>query len=254
MAELARDLARTLRLADPVGLARAAGIAPDPWQAEVLESGARQLLLNCSRQAGKSTVAALLASDEVLNRPPALVLLIAPALRQAQELHRKVRGILSALAVKLTAESALALELANGSRVVTLPGSEKTVRSYSGVTLLVLDEAARIEDALYHATRPMLATSGGRLMMLSTPWGRRGVFYEAWAHGGADWHRVRLPATACPRIGPDWLEAERQTLPAHVFAQEYMCEFADTAAQVFGSELVEAALSDAVLPLFGRAA
>src|SRR5436190_1727587 len=77
-------------------------------------------------------------------------------------------------------ETQLRLELANGSRVVCLPGREGTIRSFGGVALLVLDEAARIPDALYRSVRPMLAVSGGRLVALSTPFGRRGWFWQEW--------------------------------------------------------------------------
>jgi hypothetical protein len=80
-------------------------------------------------------------------------------------------------------ESALRLELRNGSRIVSLPGDETTVRGYSGVRLLVVDEAARVPDDLYFSIRPMLAVSGGRLVCLSTPFGKRGFFYEAWTEG-----------------------------------------------------------------------
>lgn len=238
---------------DPTHLALRAGITPDPWQARLLRSRTRQVILNCSRQSGKSTVAALLAVDELLHRAPALVLLLAPALRQAQELHRTVRRILSALGglvPHIVAESALALELANGSRVVVLPGTENTVRGFASVALLVVDEASRIDDALYGAIRPMLAVSRGRMILLSTPFGRRGTFYETWVNAGPDWLRIRLPASQCPRIDPAWLEQERRALPGYVFMQEYECEFVDAVAQVFGSDLVRRAITDRVRPLF----
>jgi hypothetical protein len=76
--------------------------------------------------------------------------------------------------------SALRLTLANGSRIVALPGSEATVRGYSGAALLVVDEASRVADDLYFAIRPMLAVSGGRLVALTTPYGKRGWFYDEW--------------------------------------------------------------------------
>ena len=63
--------------------------------------------------------------------------------------------------------------MANGSRLVALPGREETIRSYSGVRLLILDEASRVPDDLYRAVRPMLAVSHGRLVALSTPFGQR---------------------------------------------------------------------------------
>ena len=121
MATLASDLALAL---DPVLFARRAGLEPDPWQADLLRSAGRQLILNCSRQSGKSTVSSLLALHEALYRPPALVLLLSPSLRQSQELFRKVKDALAALgpdAPALAEESALRLEWANGSRIVCLP-------------------------------------------------------------------------------------------------------------------------------------
>jgi hypothetical protein len=59
-----------------------------------------------------------------------------------------------------------------------LPGTQKSIRGFSGAALLIVDEAARVDDALYYAVKPMLAVSGGSLLMLSTPYGRRGVFFE----------------------------------------------------------------------------
>jgi hypothetical protein len=57
------------------------------------------------------------------------------------------------------------LTLSNGARIIALPGKEETIRGFSGVTLLVIDEAARVLDDLYQACRPMLAVSGGRIIL-----------------------------------------------------------------------------------------
>ena len=242
---------------DPVLLAERAGLVPDEWQADLLRSDARQMLLLCSRQAGKSTVSSLLAVDEALHRAPALVLLLAPALRQSQELFRKVKSVLTALgpdAPPVRQESALTLELLTGSRIVCLPGNEATVRGFSAVSLLVVDEAARVSDALYQGVRPMLAVSGGRLVLLSTPFGRRGFFFEEYERGGPEWARVRITARQCPRISPEWLERERAQIGDWWFRQEYLCEFVDTDDQVFSYDSVMAAISPDVQPLFGGAA
>jgi hypothetical protein len=252
VARLAGDLALAL---DPVRLAQRLGLAPDPWQADLLRADARQRILLCCRQAGKSTVAALLALHAALFAPPALVLLLSPSLRQSQELYRRVRAdyrALGEMAPGVVEETALRLELANGSRVVSLPGKEATVRGFSGTSLLVVDEASRVPDALYHAVRPMLAVSGGRLVLLSTPFGKRGFFWHEWAEGGEDWRRVRITAEQCPRIDPGWLIRERAAIGEWWFRQEYLCEFVDTADQVFGQEVVMRALSADVEPLFAR--
>src|SRR5262249_15643551 len=149
---------------------------------QVLRSDADRLLLLCSRQGGKSTVAAALAAHTMLTRPRSPILLLSPTHRQSGELFRKIVDLYGAVGrpVGVASESALKLELTNGSRVVSLPGTEGTVRGFSGVALLVIDEASRVSDALYCAVRPMLAVSKGRLVALSTPFGQRGWFYEAW--------------------------------------------------------------------------
>jgi hypothetical protein len=237
--------------ADPAAVMTAAGLAPDPWQVRVLASPLAQILLLCSRQVGKSTVAGALAMRAAILQPGALVLLLSPSLRQSGELFRKVLGYFTALGrpLRVAAESALRIEFANGSRVVSLPGDEGTIRGFSGMNLLVIDEAARVDDNLYRAVRPMLAVSRGRLVALLTPFGQRGWFYEAW-QSEEEWERVRVTAEECPRITPEFLAAERRTLGERWYRQEYQCSFEDTIDAVFSAEDIRAALSDDVKPLF----
>jgi hypothetical protein len=247
---LAHDLALAL---DGVTFARAAGIEPDPWQARLLRSPRRQIMLNCSRQAGKSTSTALLALHTALYEPGALILLLAPALRQSQELFRKVKQAAAALAIPneaIESETSLRIELASGARIETLPGKEGTIRGFSAVALLVVDEAARVPDELYRAVRPMLAVSGGRVVLLSSPFGKRGFFYEEWINGGVAWERIEVPATEVPRIPADFLEEERRALGPW-FEQEYMCRFLDTQFQLYSTADIDAAVSHDVTPLFG---
>jgi hypothetical protein len=204
-----------------------------------------------SRQSGKSQTAAALALREALLNPPSLVLLLSPTQRQSGELFRdKVRRLYNALGrpVACVQETALTMELANGSRIIALPGEEETIRGYSGVRLLVCDEAARIPDALYYSVRPMLAVSRGLLVALSTPFGRRGWFYEEW-RGSNSWDRVTVTATQCPRIAPEFLAEERVALGEHWFQQEYMLEFRDVIDALFRQEDIDAALMNDVQPL-----
>lgn len=247
------SLGDDLRLAlDRAAFARAVGLEPDPWQERLLRSDAPRLILNCSRQSGKSTVSGVLALHTALYRSRSLVLVLAPSLRQSQELFGKVAGFYRALGrpVPAQAERRLSLELENGSRIVTLPGTEKTIRGFSGAALLLVDEASRVDDGLYYAVRPMLAVSGGSLVMLSTPYGKRGAFFEEWTNGGEGWERYEVPASACPRIPTAFLEEERAALPARVYRQEYECSFEETEDQVFGYEEIEGAMSSEVTPLF----
>ncbi len=238
---------------DPALVLQRQGLTPDPWQAALLRSTAQQSLLLCTRQAGKSTTTAALATHTACYVPDSLVLLLSPSLRQSQELFLKVQQAYHALGkpVPQRDTSALRLTLANGSRVVALPGSEATVRGFSGMRLLIIDEASRVDDALYYSVRPMLAVSGGRLVALTTPFGKRGFFHQEWTEGGPSWQRVKVTAYDCPRISPAFLEQERAALGDRWFNQEYLCEFSDTIDQVFAYEHVMAALDANVQPLFG---
>jgi len=232
------------------------GIVLDDWQEAALGSEARQLLLNVTRQGGKSTVAALLGLHEALSRPSALVLAVSPGERQSKLLFRKLMGFYRALGkpVPSVVENKLSLELANGSEVHALPGQEDTIRGFSAVTLLLVDEASRVADDLIAAVRPMLAISGGRLVTMSTPFGKRGWWWEAWDAGGADWERFEIPATACPRISPEFLEAERRALPRLWFESEYEARFVDRIDAYFRGADIDAMASPNVLPLFAEVA
>jgi hypothetical protein len=247
---LARDLAWAL---DPVLFAiEALGFNPDPSQTQVLRWTKQRLLLNCTRQWGKSTTAAVLALHRALYYPNSLILLVSPSLRQSQELFRKVAEFLNKLAIlpEKLEDNQFSLQLGNGSRIVALPGKEATVRGFSGVTLIIEDEASRVDDLLYRTMRPMLAVSGGRMILMSTPYGKSGHFFEEWTNGGSSWERIECKATDCARIPKEFLEQERASLGEWWYRQEYLCEFVETIDNVFSYDLVMSAVSADVKPLF----
>ena len=265
---LTRDLVWAL---DPARFAaEALGMTPDPWQERVLRWAGARLILMCSRQSGKSTTTSVLALHTALYQPDALVLLVSPSLRQSGELFRKVTGHLRRLEVttgarpRLLEENKLSLQLENGARVVSLPSSEATIRGFSAVTLAIFDEDAFVSDDLYRAVRPMLAVSQGRLILMSTPFGKRGHFYQTWdgardtsvtgvtgVTGDDGWERVKVTAYDCPRISPAFLAEERRSMGDLFFRSEYLCEFVDPVNSVFSSELLAAAFTPDVAPLFG---
>ena len=79
--------------------------------------------------------------------------------------------------------------------------------------------------------------SGGRLVLLSTPFGRRGFFHHEWTEGGESWARVKVTAHECPRIPRAWLEAEREAIGEWWYRQEYECEFVETLDRIIYDEL-----------------
>ena len=210
------------------------GLDPDPWQLEVLRSQHARLLLNCCRQAGKSTVVAVHALLQAMYTGDLLVLLLSRSHRQSAELFHTLARFHERLGEPIKARrTAQELEFNNHSRIISLPCKEETIRGYANVGLLIIDEASRVPDDLYKAVRPMLAVSGGSLICMSTPYGKRGFFYEAWAHGGSDWQRIEVSADKVPRIQPGFLAQERRCLGDSWYRQEYECSFEALQGLVF---------------------
>jgi phage terminase large subunit-like protein len=226
------------------------GLTLTDWQRDFLASDHPRRLLLCCRQSGKSTMAAVEALHVALTEPNSLVVILAPSEKQAKETFGKVAAFYRRVGEILPAESyrKTGLQLSNGSRIETSAGTEKTTRGFSSVRLLIVDEASRIDDDLYFAIRPMLAVSGGTLVMLSTPFGRRGVFYEEWTEGKG-WQKFKVTVDDLP---DDWylpskaeyLAEERETLPNRIIRQEYYCYFVETDEQVFSEELIASITSD----------
>jgi hypothetical protein len=202
------------------------GMKPDPWQLEVLSGGHKRLLLNCCRQAGKSTAVAVLSVMETVAHEGMKVLLLAPSLRQSRLLFTTAAEYLRRVGqAYIQHETIHELNLTNNSQIVCLPCNEETIRGYSNVGLLIIDEAARVPDDLFRAVTPMLAVSDGRMICLSTPYGRRGFFYQAWAKGGDDWKRIEVPAEQVPRITKKYLDRVRREMGEEWYRQEFCCSF-----------------------------
>ena len=112
--------------------------------------------------------------------------------------------------------------------------------------MLVEDEAAFCLDALYEAVVPMLATTNGKLWLLSSPNGKRGHFYEAWASGSEKWHREMVRGSDSPRIKPETLAEMRDLLGPNKFRQEFECQFVEADEQYFTDAAIMRAFSQNV--------
>ncbi len=243
-------------------------VCPDPWQEGVLKSGARQKILNTSRQVGKSTVIGGLCLHKAIYEPESQVYVFAPTEKQAKETFAKIARFYRAYldtdaatsisrlrsAVRYGSDPArgigkMHLALPNGSRVEAMPATEHSSRGFTP-DLLVIDEAAFARNAFYDAIRPSLAVSRGDIVLASTPYGKRGFFYEEF-RDGEDWDRYEVPATDCPRIAPEFLRAELRRMGERHYLQEYFAQFLDTDETVFQTELIDEAFADEeVLPLW----
>jgi hypothetical protein len=201
---------------------------PDEWQVKALRSESGRQLYLASRQSGKSSVAAVKALHKAMYTPRSLVLLVSPSLPQSQEIFRKCLTAYRDLGRPegIEGESALRLELGNRSRIISLPGSEKTNVGYSA-DLLVIDEAARTPSELVEALLPTVAVTGGSIIGLTTPAGARGWFYELWTQPDVEsvWERYEITADGCPRITEEIIEEARMTRGERHVRQEYYCSF-----------------------------
>jgi Terminase large subunit, T4likevirus-type, N-terminal len=172
------------------------GFQPDPDQAQALNPFIRRGLLNCCRQWGKSTTVSIRAVHQAVHHDRSLTIVASPSARQSGEFVRKANDFLRVLgiAAKGDGDNRTSLVLPNGSRIVGLPGREATIRGFSAVSLLLIDEASRVPDELYHAVRPMIAANpDAAIWLMSTPNGRQGFFYDEWAMGGPECKRTANP-------------------------------------------------------------
>ena len=248
--DVLRDLGRQTYASE---FARSLGLDPDNWQREVLDGNHHRLILCCARQTGKSTTTGALALHRAMYHAGSLVLLLSPSLRQSMELFRKTTTFLSSMdpAPGISSMTKTSMDLENGSRIISLPGSESTIRGYSAPDLIVLDEAAMVSEDLYPALRPMLATRPeATIVLLSTPHGRRGMFFEVWEKGGPEWKKIRITAEECPRISAAFLEEERRNLIPRWYRQEYEVSFEEPAGAMFSPELIAKMLGKDTEPLF----
>jgi hypothetical protein len=252
---------------DPATTMRLAGMPPDPWQEGVLRSDARDTMLLCSRGAGKSQVVAAKALHAALVRPGFEVMIISRSQDQSDYLFGKIRRMYEALralpgGLGVPGRSNIrqaSLHLDNGSVVWPMPMSSNALVGYH-VNLLVIDEASRIPDAVYLSCLPTVKAKKGKIVVLSTPFGRRGWFYREWEWIDEQgqkcaypdhWHKVKVAAgrwvqgkweqdPACNR--PDRDEVAKDLKHGHLhMRQEYGVEFVDTTEAVFLQDQIDAA-------------
>jgi predicted phage terminase large subunit-like protein len=224
---LSPSLDRLRKAIDPAFWAREElGFEPDPWQVDALRADDREVIFLCCRQSGKSTTAAIKAAHRAVCRPGSMIILISPTLRQSIELFDKVRtGVIAKLKdpPKLVEDNKTSLRLENGSRIVALPASPDTVVCYSAVDLLIKDESARCPPDIDEAVLPMLATTNGQYIQLSTPKGKRNKFYHDWIESKA--RKFKVIADDVPRITKAFLAKMKAKLGSRKYGQEFLCEF-----------------------------
>lgn len=226
----------------------------DPWQRRALfelVTNRSNVLMCCSRGAGKTQTFAAAAYVEACT-VGGFAMILSRSDRQALRLIRRAKEYHDRLRLQpLVVDNMHEMEFANGGRILALPSSGDTIVGEHGVTLLGLDEAAKIKDSFYALVTPMLITSERvtgikpRRALLSTPYGQRGFFYNEWeGKGRQDWVRYRTTWRDCPRIGLADIENERLSHSESWIRQEYECEFLGETGCYFDVDAVQGCIDD----------
>lgn len=219
----------------------------DDWQKEVLEYDGN-ICIRSGRQVGKSVVVAEKVKRFALQYEGKIILVVAASQRQASLLFEKIKSSLELENVKFLEPPTLTkMLLKNGSKIFCLPAGKTGtyIRGYS-LDFLVVDESAYVPEVVFNSIIPMIAVSRktrglGRIILLSTPFGKGGYFYDCFTDPEfRSWH---VSSEDCPRIDKKFLEKEKKRMSRQQYAQEWRGEFVDDYQQFFSTAIVKSACS-----------
>jgi hypothetical protein len=217
---------------------------PDPVQTQVLTETNKRIMVLAPRQTGKSTAAAVRALYEAVHHDDSTILLASASGRQSGQILQKTRQLARQLDLEFgpPPPKCDGFTLANGATVVALPDSEETIRGFSAPRLIIVDEAAFASPEVFKALEPMLTVSGGTIILLSTPNGQTGYFYDQWHASNSPWARIFGTIEDCPRVDKQAIEDMKRTMAKADFQQEFECKFVAASGQFISLETVRKCL------------
>lgn len=232
---------RWISACSPLSLFALDGKIPDAWQRKIVHSIAHRILILAARQIGKSEIAAAIALSRALMKRSSLIIIVSRTEKQAKEILRKILRFYRKIEdrPKAIENNVHTLELENQSRLIVIPARDPgSVRSYAAPDILILDEAAWIPDDVFLSIIPLLtANPKCKLIAISTPFGKRGWFFDQWEHGEY-WEKHKITIHDCPRIDKQIIEENRKTLGERAYKQEYECEFNESIDAVFQEHFI----------------
>ena len=231
----------------------------DNWQKEVLTTKGN-ICLCSGRQVGKSTVISIKAGEFAVNNPKKTIMIISAVERQALLLFEKTLSYIhdnykNSIKKGKDKPTKHTLRLTNGSVIHCLPTglSGYGIRGYT-IDMLFADEAHFIPEDVWAAVTPMLAVSGGDIVLLSTPVGRQGYFWRC--SEDENFTQFRVSSESCERIDKDFLKREKEQMSKLQYKQEYLGQFVDKEMQFFPDDIIKKCMilsrSDAGLTPFSR--
>ena len=225
----------------------------DKWQKDVLACKGN-VVLRSGRQVGKSTVISIKAGEFACNNDKKTILVIASVERQAFLIFEKILDYIynnykHMIKRGKDRPTKSRIKLNNGSVIHALPTglSGYGIRGYT-IDLLIADEAAFIEEAVWSAVLPMLAVTGGDIILLSTPFGKGGYFFNCFQDEA--YTSFHISSEACARIPKEFLAQKRKEMSRLQYAQEFLGEFVDELRRFFSTELIQRCMQPYKIPAF----
>ena len=211
----------------------------DQWQKDALKTEGH-MAFRCGRQTGKSTVVSILAAQTAINKPNQYILIGARDIDQAQLLFWKIKEyVWSEHPKQIEGRATLNfMQLKNGSIIIckAIGDTGEGMRGPTA-TMVIIDEAAFVPDRAWVAIEPVIAVTKGRVILLSTPQGKKGFFFKAFSDD--DYTHFHIKATECPRYEKEYLDKKRKQLTEVAFATEYLGEFIDDYNRKFVDEWIK---------------
>jgi len=212
---------------------------PYPYQQRLLNDKSKRIVACMGRQTGKTTTIAAKAIHYAYTHPNTTTLIVSPSLRQSMIMFEKIQNQIQQnplLAKSTTRKTRTIIQLTNKSQIIALPCSENLLRGYTA-QLAICDEAAFIpENTITQIIFPMLSTTNGTAIFLSTPWGKDHFFYKAFMNPAYSVHKIK--SNQCPLITPQFLEEMRQNMTHEAYQMEYEAEFTEAATCYFPQDLI----------------
>lgn len=214
-------------------------ITPFPYQTKLLLDESKRLVACMGRQSGKTSVIAMRAIHFAYTKDKVTVLITSPSMRQSMIMFDRISSFMHStkmLRQEIVRATRTIIQLKNGSQIIALPCSENLLRGYTAHMIICDETAFMPEETITNVVFPMLSTTNGYAIFLSTPWGRDHFFYRAFKNPKYSVHRVK--SNECPPISAEFLEEQRQNMTAEAYKMEFEAEFAEGSSCFFSQDLI----------------
>lgn len=211
----------------------------------------KRRIVRKSRQIGMTTTFSYEALFKALNFANRMILFVSPGQRQSIEAMEKGTrpGIMTNQKIqsRLVIDNRTEVKFNNGSRILTVPNKPQFIRGFTA-TDIYLDEMAFFfnDKQIMVSLKPMLL-SGGSLTILSTPFGKRGSFYNNYQKAVQLQNKDPLwryydyyPSTIAPHITPEIMKEmiDDEDLSEVEARQEYYGEFIEEVDTFIPMEII----------------